>query len=72
MRTLAELDELPVSEWTEEEGFMHLSASFEAANKEFPDFMERYVTQLAGAADRAEETAIMRLGLRETFRSRFP
>lgn len=72
MRSMAQLDQLSVSEWTEDEGFAHLSATFEAAERAFPEIMEPHSVRLADAVDRADKIAIMRRGLRSTLDQRFP
>lgn len=50
----------------------HLAETFEAAERAHPDLMERYSARLAEAATAGERVAIMRAGLRETIRQRFP
>lgn len=53
------------------QGLQHLTATFEAAEKAHRDLMEPYSCRLADAS--ADERAeIMRAGLRETFRRRYP
>lgn len=58
--------EIPVSEWTEEEGFEHLRKTFDIECRNWPDVMEPYAIRLADCDDRTEATQIMRSGLRET------
>lgn len=53
-------------------GYDHLCATFAHAERLHPDLMEPYSTRLGDAADASERTAIMRAGLRETFRRRYP
>lgn len=72
MRTVAELDEIPVLEWTSEEGFAHLTATFDEAARAFPGLLERYVIMLADASEDGEKIDIMRRGLRETIKARYP
>lgn len=50
----------------------HLTKTFENAEKWHPDLMEPYSTRLGEAIDSTEKTEIMRAGLRETFRRRYP
>lgn len=68
---MAELDDLPVTEWTPEEGVAHLSATFDEATRAFPALFEPYLILLADA-DEVEKIDIMRRGLRETFKARYP
>jgi hypothetical protein len=74
MRPIAELDALPVHQWTAEEAHAHLRHVFDHACKHFPDLLEPYVTRLGElSGDRREdEIPIMRAGLRETFKQRWP
>jgi hypothetical protein len=51
---------------------LHLTETFAAAEREFPDLMERYSSRLAEAETADERVAIMRAGLRETIRARYP
>lgn len=54
-------------------GFDHLSQTFEAAEKAHPDLMEPYTVLLSQATENAaERMEIMRRGLRETIRRRYP
>lgn len=54
-------------------GFKRLSQTFETAEKAHPDLMEPYSVRLGEATDDAHERMeIMRAGLRETFRRRYP
>lgn len=62
----------PVTEWSEAEAFQHLNATFSGAVKAFPDIMEPWVLRLDGLTDTAEITAVMRHGLRETIKLRYP
>lgn len=50
----------------------HLKATFEDAEKRHPDLMERYSARLAEATTTDERAEVMRAGLRETFRERYP
>jgi hypothetical protein len=51
----------------------HLTQVFEEAERLHPELMERYSILLVQAFDdAAERKAIMRRGLRETFRLRYP
>jgi hypothetical protein len=50
----------------------HLRGTFEGAEKRHPDLMERYSGRLAEADSVDEKIEIMRAGLRETFRTRYP
>lgn len=52
--------------------FEHLTETFDRAVRMHPDLMERYVTRLGDARDQAEQTEIMRCGLRETISERLP
>jgi hypothetical protein len=54
------------------DGIKQLTTLFEAAEKAHPDLMEPYSVRLAEAADAVERAAVMRAGLRETFRARWP
>lgn len=72
MRSLAELDQIEVGKWTPEEAHAHLAATFAAACAEHPDIMERHEILLGDADSQAAEIAIMRRGLRETIRARYP
>jgi hypothetical protein len=60
------LHELPVSEWTEEEGFEHLRGTFDVACVDFPDVMEPYAVQVVEMTDQQEIKSFMRQALRET------
>lgn len=52
--------------------FKDLQTTFESAERWHPDLMEPYTTRLGDAESLAERTEIMRAGLRETFRRRYP
>jgi hypothetical protein len=52
--------------------FVHLQNTFTDAERLHPDLMEPYTTRLGDAETEAEKTEIMRGGLRETFRRRYP
>jgi len=54
------------------EGYKHLVATFEQAERLHPDLMEPFGTLLAETKDAGERTKIMRHGLASTFRRRFP
>ncbi len=69
---LRDLTDVPVSEWTESEGYLHLQNTFDGAAAQYPDIMERHVVRLVEASELPDKIAIMRLGLRETFRLRYP
>jgi hypothetical protein len=51
---------------------LHLAQTFAAAERSHPDLMEPYSVLLAEAEDATARVAIMRRGLRETIRQRFP
>lgn len=54
-------------------GFDHLRSTFEAAERSHRDVMEQYTVLLAQEdLTSVEKISIMRAGLRETFRARFP
>lgn len=53
-------------------GIQRLTSVFEQAERQHPDLMEPYSVRLAEAAAADERVEIMRAGLRETFRRRFP
>jgi hypothetical protein len=53
-------------------GLQHLTVTFGLAERAHPDLMEPYSCRLAEAADAVERAEIMRAGLRETFRARWP
>jgi hypothetical protein len=72
MRSLRELDELPVACWTAEETLAHITATFDQAAREHPEIMERYSVMLADADEDVDKLAIMRRGLRETLARRWP
>jgi hypothetical protein len=59
-------------EWSEEQAFAHLRDTFDAAAKAFPDIMEPYVLRLDGLTDQNEITNVMRQGMRETIKQRYP
>jgi len=63
---------LPVAKWTSEEAFHHLDETFTRAISERPDLMEPYLVKLAEAQTEEEGAAIMRQGLRETIKLRYP
>jgi hypothetical protein len=65
------LDERPTHAWTNEEARSHLTATFNSACASHPDLMEPYLIALS-AAEPDEEVSIMRRGLRETIKQRFP
>jgi hypothetical protein len=52
--------------------FSHLQSTFEHAERLHPDLMEPYTTRLGDAETEVEKIEIMRAGLRETFRRRYP
>jgi hypothetical protein len=60
------LHAIPVTEWTEEEGFEHLRKTFDLACRDFPDVMEPYAVQIADLTDRQETKRFMRQALAET------
>lgn len=72
MRTPAELDDIPVLEWTAEEGIAHLAATFDEAARTFQALFEPYQILLGDAPDEADRVDIMRRGLRETIKARYP
>lgn len=49
----------------------HLEQTFESAEREFPDLMERYSALLGEAVSSDERVAVMRMGLRETICQRY-
>jgi hypothetical protein len=53
-------------------GYDKCAAIFADAEKLHPDLMEPYATLLAGAQDAAERMKVMRDGLGDTFRRRYP
>jgi hypothetical protein len=53
-------------------GWKNLVEIFEAAERLHPDLMEPYSSRLDGVLDATEAEAIMRAGLADTFRQRFP
>lgn len=53
-------------------GYDHLCETFSNAERHHSDLMEPYSTLLSEATDDADRTAIMRRGLFETFRRRYP
>lgn len=52
--------------------FSDLTTTFEAAEQLHPDLMMPYSEKLSGELTDAERIEIMREGLRNTFRDRFP
>lgn len=70
MRPDCVLHQLPVTEWTEEEGFQHLRGTFDLACRDFPDVMEPYAVQIADIDDRQALKSFMRKALGETFGQR--
>jgi hypothetical protein len=54
------------------DGIKHLTTTFEMAEKAHPDLMEPYSVRLAEAESADDRAAVMRAGLRETFRARWP
>lgn len=50
----------------------HLEQTFAEAERLHPDLMEPYACRLSDAEGSDERRAIMRMGLRETFRQRYP
>lgn len=67
-----ELEDIPVREWTAEEGLAHITGTFDEAARAFPALFEPYVILLADAEDDAAKMNIMRRGLRETIKARHP
>jgi hypothetical protein len=59
------MHQLPVTEWTEEEGFGHLRKTFDFACRDFPDVMEPYAVQITDIDDRQELKSFMRKALGE-------
>jgi hypothetical protein len=49
-----------------------LTQLFETAEREHPDLMEPHSARLAEASTVSERVEVMRAGLRETFRRRYP
>lgn len=60
-------EDLPTSEWTDDEAMHHLNGTFDRACRGWPDLMEPYVIELA---DSDNATDVMRRGLRETIKGR--
>ena len=54
------------------QGFEPLKTTFAGAERRHPDLMEPYATRLGEADTDADRMEIMRTGLRETFRARYP
>jgi hypothetical protein len=52
--------------------YKHLCDTFAEAERTHPDLMEPYSIRLGDARTADERTAVMRAGLRETIRMRFP
>jgi hypothetical protein len=74
MRSIAELDSIPIHQWTEEESYWHCRSVFDHAAKMFPELMEPYVILLGELSEQNWQTekSIMWRGLRETLKQRFP
>ncbi len=72
MRSLEDLDNVPPSKWTDDEAFLHLSATFAEAVRDHHDLMEPYLILLGDALGDAGRMSVMRRGLRETIRQRHP
>lgn len=72
MRPDRVLHELPVSQWTRDEAYVHLSETFDAAARQRPDLLEPYMIRLDGTDDEQQRAVIMRQGLKETFGRRHP
>lgn len=62
---------LPTAGWTPEEAAHHLAGTFDTACKIWPDIMEPYVVRMA-EADEEMKIEIIRHGLRDTVKTRFP
>lgn len=60
-----------VTDWTEEEALEHLRQTFDRACFAHPDLMEPYMVRLESAPE-LEHKEIMRSGLRETIKQRYP
>jgi hypothetical protein len=50
----------------------HITSTFEEAERSHPDLMEPYSTRLGEAETNEEKLEIMRAGLRETIKARWP
>lgn len=50
----------------------HITKTFELAERSFPDLMEPHSSRLADAESADVRLGVMRCGLRETFRRRYP
>lgn len=70
--SVRDISELPLNEWSDEEVFLHLKGTFDAAARAHPDVLEPYITILVETDDLTEQQKIMRDGLRSTFKQRFP
>jgi len=66
-----QVDRSPAA-WTHEAIKAHLSETFSIAAKQFPALLEPYEILLADAHDDAARVEIMRRGLRETIKERYP
>jgi hypothetical protein len=60
------------TKWTPEMVLQHLAETFTLVGKQFPALLEPYEILLADAHDDADRVEIMRRGLRETIRQRYP
>lgn len=67
-----QVNPFPASVWTPEAIYAHLSETFTLVGKQFPSLLEPYEILLADAHDDAARVEIMRRGLRETIRQRYP
>jgi len=67
-----DFESLQLSEWTDDEVFVHLKKTFDLAVGAHQDVMEPYVTMLVETEDRDAQLSIMRTGLRSTINQRYP
>jgi hypothetical protein len=70
--TVRDYDKLPVAQWTPAEARHHTQATFDACARMWPDLMEPYANRLLDELQPEERQQIMRQGLRETIKKRFP
>jgi len=66
----ANYEELPVSEWTDDEAMHHLTGTFDRTCCMWPEVMEPYVVQIAELPAEGHKE-LMRRALRETVTSRY-
>lgn len=68
---IQDLDARNPATWSAEDALFHLEWTFDAAVRQHPDAMERYLPRLDGVTDPIERRNIMRYALSQTIGERY-